>query len=248
MNDCLPSLDETVIETIDGDHITSWLAVHGRRISSHLVTLRKFQSYITCSSASSNRKRKKKPETDRSTIWCPRKWCQGVAKGNKYPKPSAAPEEMGAEFEEDFVDVPTVQDKEDEANPVREQEFLAGRLHICGDCEFAYCKLCKHSWHGDFFDSRVRSDMPSERTQAEKDEELSLNFIRQNTTRCPKCETPVEKSEACNHMTCMRCSAHFCHLCSTYLDPRYPYGHFGQPGSFCYQRLGEDQNGEGVER
>ncbi|KAF1364251.1 hypothetical protein EJ07DRAFT_162076 [Lizonia empirigonia] len=216
----------------------------------HLITSRELlQIPIECPMVQRfvNLKRKKKLETDRSTVWCPREWCQGAAKGNRYPKPSAALEEMGVVFEEDFVDVPTVQDEEDKADSVREQKFLAGRLQICEDCEYAYCKLCKHSWHGDF-DRRARSDMPSERTQVEKDEEASLDFIRQNTTRCPKCETPVEKSEACNHMTRTWCSAHFCYLCSTYLNPKYPYGHFGQPGSFCYQRLWEGQNGEGVER
>ncbi|KAJ7787910.1 hypothetical protein B0H14DRAFT_2951272 [Mycena olivaceomarginata] len=32
---------------------------------------------------------------------------------------------------------------------------------------------------------------------------------------CPGCKTPFQKSDGCNHMTCMSpgCNTHFCYLC-----------------------------------
>ena len=200
-----------------------------------------------------NLRRKKKLESDKSTIWCPRQWCQGAMRGNNYPRSDVPLEDMGVVYEEDATPVvPVIQDSEEmdekEAEAIAERRLLASRLQICEDCSYAFCRLCRHTWHGDFFDCRARVNIPSERTILEKEEEASLEFIRQNTTKCPKCETPVQKSEACNHMTCVQCRTHFCYLCSTFLNPFHPYDHFNLRGSFCYQRLWEGQNGEGVER
>ncbi|KDN43490.1 hypothetical protein RSAG8_06079, partial [Rhizoctonia solani AG-8 WAC10335] len=59
---------------------------------------------------------------------------------------------------------------------------------------------------------------------------------KERTMACPRCETRVEKSEGCNHMTCVRCAAHFCFRCGTKLRAESPYTHFSQPGS-CYGKL-----------
>lgn len=213
-----------------------------------------------------NLKRKRKLEADKSTMWCPRKWCQGVALGNHYPKTNIALEEMGSMYEEDVESDPVpieesiepADDSEEaaqacasalkEREAAKERALLATRLQICEDCSYAFCRLCNRSWHGDFFDCRARVNIPSERTVLEQEEEASLAFIRNNTTKCPKCETPVQKSEACNHMTCVQCRAHFCYLCSVFLNPMHPYDHFNTRGSFCYQRLWEGQDGSAVER
>ena len=195
-------------------------------------------------------KRKKKLESEASTIWCPRQWCQGAVKGNKYPRPGVSLEEMGVVFEDD-ADTPhhdsqaSTDDTEDEAT--KDAKILSTRLQVCEDCSYAFCHLCKRTWHGDFFDCRARVDIPSEREIINTEEEASLTFIQRNTTRCHKCRTPVEKREACNHITCAQCQSHFCYLCSTPLDPWYPYGHYNKEGDYCYQRLWEGSNGEGVQ-
>jgi len=31
---------------------------------------------------------------------------------------------------------------------------------------------------------------------------------------CPKCSSRTEKTEGCNHMTCARCTAEWCWICS----------------------------------
>jgi E3 ubiquitin-protein ligase RNF14 len=213
-----------------------------------------------------NLKRKRKLEADKSTMWCPRNWCQGAAFGNHYPKTNVALEEMGSMYEEDIQSQPApieepiepLDDSEGaaqrcvealkEREAAKERALLASRLQICEDCSYAFCRLCNRSWHGDFFDCRARVNIPYERTILEQEEEASLAFIRNNTTKCPKCETPVQKSEACNHMTCVQCRTHFCYLCSVFLNPMHPYDHFNTRGSFCYQRLWEGQDGSAVER
>ncbi|KAJ8111821.1 hypothetical protein OPT61_g5669 [Boeremia exigua] len=196
-------------------------------------------------------KRKKKLESDKTTVWCPRQWCQGAAIGNKYPRSKVPLEEMGIVFEEESspaYDNEQSAEGNDYDEVAKEDELLSSRLQICEDCSYAFCRLCSHTWHGDFFDCRARTAKTSERTIAEIEEEASLDFIRQHTSRCPKCEVPVQKSEACNHMTCVQCRTHFCYLCSAFLSPIHPYPHFNRPGSFCHQRLWEGQGGEDVER
>lgn len=206
-----------------------------------------------------NLKRKRKLEADKKTIWCPRLWCQGAALGNNYPKTNDPLEEMGAVYEEEndsdlaIIEGSTkIPDETEEVPRARkieeERDLLAPRLHICEDCSYAFCRLCNRSWHGDFFYCQARVNVPSERTLLEREEEASLVFIKNNTTKCPKCETPVQKSKACNHMTCVRCRSHFCYLCSTFLDPMHPYNHFNARGNWCFQRLWEGQNGEAVDR
>lgn len=191
-------------------------------------------------------KRKKKLESEASTIWCSRQWCQGAVKRNKYPRPDVSLEEMGVVFEDD-AETPhheITDDAEDKAT--NDVQILATRLRVCEDCSHAFCHVCKRTWHGDFTDCR-RIDIPSEREIINQEEEASITFIQRNTTRCPKCSTPVEKSEACNHITCAQCQSHFCYLCSASLDPSHPYGHFNNLGDYCYQRLWEGSNGEGVQ-
>ncbi|KAK8870193.1 hypothetical protein M9Y10_008070 [Tritrichomonas musculus] len=46
---------------------------------------------------------------------------------------------------------------------------------------------------------------------SEKDQKnfASEKFIDLNYTRCPKCQTPIEKTEGCNHMYCTICGTNF---------------------------------------
>jgi len=41
-------------------------------------------------------------------------------------------------------------------------------------------------------------------------------WLKANTKGCPKCKTPIEKNEGCNHMTCSnkRCRHEFCWVCA----------------------------------
>ncbi|KAF3038625.1 translation termination inhibitor protein itt1 [Didymella heteroderae] len=148
-------------------------------------------------------KRKRKLEANKSTMWCPRKWCQGAALGNNYPKSNVPLEEIGVMYGEDIeggsvpIEEPIepTDDSEEVAKKceevlkkreeAKEHALLASRLQICEDCSYAFCCLCNRSWHGDFFDCRARVNIPFERSILEQEEEASLAFIRNNTTKCP---------------------------------------------------------------
>ncbi|KAG9198995.1 translation termination inhibitor protein itt1 [Epicoccum nigrum] len=187
-----------------------------------------------------NLKRKKKLESEASTIWCPLKWCQGAVKENKYPMPDVSLDEMGVVFESD-ADTPhhdseaITDDAEDEAT--KDAKILSTRLQVCEDCSYAFCHLCKRTWHGDFVE--CRSD------GIDREEAASLTFIQQNTARCPTYVTPVQKIQGCNHITCTQCQTHFCYLCSAFLHRHNPYEHFNLEGRNCYQRIWEGEEGSG---
>jgi len=68
------------------------------------------------------------------------------------------------------------------------------------------------------------------------DDQKSREWLSKSTTQCPKCSVPCEKSEGCNHMTCARCSAHYCYRCGVQIDAEDPYKHFSTRGN-CYGRL-----------
>lgn len=105
-------------------------------------------------------RRKRKLEADKSTMWCPRKWCQGTAIGNGHPKMNVAREDVGVKYEEVIENEPALieeqiepADDSEEAEKVyeavlkereaaKERALLASRLQVCEDCSYAFCCLC----------------------------------------------------------------------------------------------------------
>jgi E3 ubiquitin-protein ligase RNF14 len=112
---------------------------------------------------------------------------------------------------------------------------------ICEACNFAFCVRCHKSWHGDFV--ACRAMVPEGSSEISEEELASLRFIRQNTSECPACQSPVVKAYGCNHMTCS-CGTHFCYLCGTWLDPQNPYKHFNKVDEPCYGRLWDMDDGD----
>jgi E3 ubiquitin-protein ligase RNF14 len=195
-------------------------------------------------------KRKKLLEADHTTIFCPRKWCQGASNDSNYPKSTVPLEEMNESDTEDAN--PVIPPKQSlpavtlDRNHTQEEQLeqlkqLYGKpLHIYEDCEFAFCKLCHASWHEEHvwcFKERIEAEVNAE-------EMASLDFIRATTTACPTCTSPISKIEACNHMTCGQCRSHFCYLCSQSIDPSGTYEHFGWKGTSCYMKLFAMPRGE----
>lgn len=191
-------------------------------------------------------KRKERLEVDKTVAWCPRRWCQGAAKNRGYPKPSVLLEKTYEAYEAEdaarlliqpaeVAATPQVEEEEDEA--AKEIKVLADRLQICEDCNFAFCKLCNASWHGDHYDCHPRSQTIAGRAELSREEQATKAFILQNTTPCPSCETPVQKSEWCNHITCAQCNAHFCYLCGMEMSATEPYRHYAVKASKCYNKV-----------
>jgi IBR domain, a half RING-finger domain len=61
---------------------------------------------------------------------------------------------------------------------------------------------------------------------------------------CPQCDTLIEKSDGCNHMTCRGCSTSFCWICLGIFDHDKIYDHMNTK----HGNIGlEDENGDGYE-
>jgi E3 ubiquitin-protein ligase RNF14 len=175
-------------------------------------------------------KRKKQLESDKSTIYCPRQWCQSPARTKKYPKVT----DLSRMESWETSDTETI--SEPVAAPINPTNSKAPtvreRLAICEDCDYAFCRVCLSGWHGEF----VRC-WPRTATEVSEEEQKSYDYIRLNTSPCPSCSSPIQKTLGCNHMRCYQCGTHFCYLCSSWLNPDNPYAHFNQSNTACYQRL-----------
>lgn len=182
-------------------------------------------------------KRKKKIEADKTTVYCPRQWCQGAARSKKHPKP-----------EDLMVDDPDVSDEEDAAEPQiptgsdGDLPPMAERVAICEDCNYAFCSVCKKGWHGELLRCYPRRE--GEPTAEEKATE---EYIRLYTTPCPTCNVACQKQMGCNHMRCFQCDTHFCYLCSAWLSEHNPYIHFNEPSGQCFNRLWDLEGGDGLD-
>jgi E3 ubiquitin-protein ligase RNF14 len=176
-------------------------------------------------------KHKSDLESDKNTIYCPRKWCQGAARSEKHRKPDG--------FE--------VADSSDEESDTEEngknEKFIAGKdlLAVCEDCSFAFCSRCYQGWHGEFTLCTPKKST-GELTEEDK---ASLEYLKLHTTPCPTCAAPAQKTHGCNHMICPKCNSHFCYLCSAWLEPANPYKHYNLETTGCFMRLWELEGGDG---
>ena len=178
-------------------------------------------------------RRKKRLESDPSTVYCPRQWCQGPA---RIPNKKLMKQELDPEGNDHGDAEPQSYDRN--ANP----ETLpppAERLAICEDCTFAFCKVCKASWHGEYFVCFPRSQF-----ELTAEERASEDYMLLHTQPCPTCNARAQKTHGCNHMICFKCNTHFCYLCGAYLDKGNPYQHYNTEKSGCYMRLWELEGGD----
>ena len=178
-------------------------------------------------------KRKKRLESDPSTVYCPRQWCQGPAR-----IPNKKDVKKGPDSDVTGRGDAEPQSYDRNANP----ESLpppAERLAICDDCTFAFCKVCKASWHGEYFVCFPRSQF-----ELTAEERASEDYMMLHTQACPTCNARAQKTHGCNHMICFKCNTHFCYLCGAYLHKDNPYQHYNNGKSECYMRLWELEGGD----
>ncbi|KAL8812343.1 MAG: hypothetical protein Q9200_001110 [Gallowayella weberi] len=181
-------------------------------------------------------KRKNALEADRTTVYCPRQWCQGPARSKKTEALDRNHDIESDEEEGHGDDAPSPKVSDEQTDPAT----LAERLAVCTECTYAFCKVCKAGWHGDF----VICD-PQRKAKLTAEEEASEEYIRLHTSHCPTCNAKSQKTHGCNHMICIKCNTHFCYLCSSWLAPNNPYEHFNNPKKACYMRLWELEEGDG---
>ena len=191
-------------------------------------------------------RRKVEVEADRNTVYCPRKWCQGIARSKKHPKPSEntldtvdhnSKDDSDNDAEpEDTEKLPTEEDEEDYVPP-------GERLAICEDCRYAFCRVCHAGWHGEL----IRCLNPNRRAKMTAEEKASEEYIKRHSSPCPTCNAPCQKSMGCNHMICFKCKTHFCYLCSAWLAEQNPYAHYNNTKSGCYMKLWQLEGGDGAD-
>ena len=83
-----------------------------------------------------------------------------------------------------------------------------GRRFTCCACLAEICTYCQVQWHNGLTCSMFKSGK-----QVEGRLEEWMMQDPSNRKNCPKCKTPIEKNEGCNHMTCSGCKSHMCWLC-----------------------------------
>ena len=180
-------------------------------------------------------KRQKALEADKSTIYCPRKWCQEAAQlaHKRSSEDEEADEDHASNAEvEDTAPAPDDQPGEKFPPP-------AERLAICTSCAFAFCIVCETSWHGEFAPCHARSQ-----AEVSAEEAASQEYLLLHSSPCPTCAAPCQKTGGCNHIVCFTCQSHFCYLCSSYLQIDNPYKHFNTEWEPCYMRLWDGEGGD----
>lgn len=201
-------------------------------------------------------KLKKRLESDKSTVYCPRQWCQGPAKSAKYaryntvdlssyPDSSSDDEEVGVDAQ---VKPSSKSASETTSNANKTtsgrgrystQAPPPDRLNICSVCNYAFCRICQRSWHGELVNC-----LPRNTTELTAEEQASYDYIRMHTSACPTCNSPCQKTHGCNHMRCFQCGTHFCYLCGAFLLAGDPYRHFNVRESECFMKLWELEEGD----
>ena len=75
-------------------------------------------------------------------------------------------------------------------------------------CGHLFCFSCLEDWH-----NPVQCEQLKNWLKKCSDDSETLNWVHVNTKECPKCQAFIEKNGGCNHMTCRKCSQHFCWVC-----------------------------------
>ena len=121
-------------------------------------------------------------------------------------------------------------------------------MAICPTCTFAFCVLCKRTWHGvspckllpdDIKQLKEVYDSSSPEAQRSMEQQYGRHhllrafeevetegWIASNSKQCPNCPAHIERSQGCNKMYCSHCNSHFCWLCGQKLSQQNPYSHF----------------------
>ena len=112
--------------------------------------------------------------------------------------------------------------------------YQGKNLITCPNCNVKICLICDQIIEiNKEHNKNCRKKILSKLTKEDR------NWLIKNSKNCPICNSPYEKINGCNHMTCMICNPqiHFCYICGEILNSEDPYIHFNNPKLKCYQRL-----------
>ncbi|TVY34991.1 ATP-dependent RNA helicase-like protein, partial [Lachnellula occidentalis] len=103
-------------------------------------------------------------------------------------------------------------------------------LYACSNCPQRLCTSCHEDWHGGHTCAEYK-DLISGGYEA-----LENLIMELGIKACPKCKTLMEKTEGCNHMSCLACKAHICWVCMAVFETSKP----------CYDHMSEVHGGIGL--
>eukprot|EP00731_Ephydatia_muelleri_P027869 Em0019g742a len=81
-------------------------------------------------------------------------------------------------------------------------------LAVCSSCSLPFCKLCRQVYHG-------TGPCPAPKPQK--------SFMWKDVKVCPRCRFSIQKIDGCNKMSCIKCGALFCWICTLEIEG---YSHF----------------------
>ncbi|KAI1747502.1 hypothetical protein F4782DRAFT_520930 [Xylaria castorea] len=105
----------------------------------------------------------------------------------------------------------------------------AVKMLTCNSCLVSICTSC-HAQHGTMSCAEFQ-DVTSGRQAANERLKKEMGI-----KDCPKCRTPLEKTEGCNHVAC-RCGAHICWVCLKVFEA----------SGLCYTHMHKEHGGIGLE-
>ncbi|XP_026197139.1 probable E3 ubiquitin-protein ligase RNF217 isoform X2 [Anabas testudineus] len=78
----------------------------------------------------------------------------------------------------------------------------------CSNCQFVWCFKCHSPWHDGLKCRDYRKGDKLLRNWASV-----IEHGQRNAQKCPHCKIHIQRTEGCDHMTCMQCNTNFCYRC-----------------------------------
>ncbi|XP_028996406.1 probable E3 ubiquitin-protein ligase RNF217 [Betta splendens] len=78
----------------------------------------------------------------------------------------------------------------------------------CRICQFMWCFKCHAPWHEGLKCRDYRKGDKLLRSWASV-----IEHGQRNAQKCPQCKIHIQRTEGCDHMTCMQCNTNFCYRC-----------------------------------
>ena len=95
---------------------------------------------------------------------------------------------------------------------IDESSFDGSNIHFC-KCGTSRCGDCNEDSHLGLSCeeySKIKKELKTGRMDAEI---KSLQWVKKNTSPCPRCNFPINKNGGCNHVRCSKCQYYFCWEC-----------------------------------
>jgi len=83
----------------------------------------------------------------------------------------------------------------------------------CSSCSTEFCWKCNLEWHEGITCERAKRQAQKGKKKMTRAERKAERYIKKKARPCPRCKTPIQKNDGCNHMTCQGCRHQFCWIC-----------------------------------